>query len=131
MSKITGRGGTVDSAIFSVFNGPCTNKAGLREPSEFCGSAKSIACFAPWGHPNGVFDSVHKAVAQVVKDIYEGEKNPEIQAAMVEGVSNFCPVNCDDWIVPFQNIMLVWEQREHPKKYKVTPNCLSLEAGGI
>jgi len=100
MSKITGRNGVVDSTIFKLFRGPCANDAGQRAPSEFCGSAKSIACFAPWGHSKGVFDNVHKAVLNAIKNVYKDENYPEIQAAMVEGVSNFCPVNCDDWVVP-------------------------------
>ncbi|KAG0057241.1 hypothetical protein BGZ83_000654 [Gryganskiella cystojenkinii] len=133
MSQLEGPDHVVDSTIFDLFRGTCPNPPGARDPTEFCGSAKAVACFAPWGHENGVFDNVHQAVLKVVEEVYKesAQENPEVQAAMVKGVKDFCPVNCDDWIEPFQNIMLVWEQREHPHQYKVTPNCLPLANGGI
>ncbi|KAF9084854.1 hypothetical protein BGX29_007936 [Mortierella sp. GBA35] len=130
VSKLTGKYNVIDRAIFNKFRGNCPAKPGQRSPDEFCGSAKSIACFAAWGHVDSVFDTVHKAVVASVRNSYKAQ-SPQVRAAMVDGLDRTCPENCDDWIVPFQNIMLVWEQREHPKQYPTTPNCLPLGQGGI
>ncbi|KAF9128630.1 hypothetical protein BGW39_004890 [Mortierella sp. 14UC] len=130
VAKLTGRNNVIDKTIFDKFRGNCPMKPGQRSPDEFCGSAKSIACFAAWGHKNSVFDSVHAKVVASVKNSYKNQA-PEVRAVMVDGLAKFCPDNCNDWIVPFQNIMLVWEQREHPKQYRQTPNCLPLGKGGI
>lgn len=101
MSEIRGSNRVMDMTIYNMFRGACS-KPGLRCPTEFCGSAKSIACFAPWDLDNGVFEHVYEAVLKVVKEVYkkEAEQNLEVQAAMIEGVQNFCPVNCDDWVMP-------------------------------
>ncbi|KAF9382324.1 hypothetical protein CPB97_007222 [Podila verticillata] len=129
--KLQGKNNVIDSTIFGKFRGPCVEPGvGLRSPEEFCGSAKAIACFAPWGHRESVFDSVHAAVVDVLRATYKNQ-TPLVWAAMVDGVDKFCPDNCQDWVAPFQNIMLVWEQREHPHQYNVTPNCLELGKGGI
>ncbi|KAF8951897.1 hypothetical protein CPC16_009619 [Podila verticillata] len=131
LHKLKGKHNVIDSTIFDKFRGPCVEPGvGLRSPEEFCGSAKAIACFAPWGHHKSVFDSVHSAVVDVLRATYK-HQTPQVRAAMVDGVDSFCPNNCQDWVAPFQNIMLVWEQREHPHEYKVTPNCLALGHGGI
>ncbi|KAI1316279.1 hypothetical protein EDD11_010187 [Mortierella claussenii] len=129
-SQLQGRGKVIDKTIFDKFRGSCPSPPGKRSPDEFCGSAKSIACFAPWGHKQGVLDSVHVAVNQVIQKVYAGQ-SAQVKKAMIDGTKAFCPKNCQDWIKPFQNIMLVWEQREHPRSYKVTPNCLPLGKGGI
>ncbi|KAF9917380.1 hypothetical protein BX616_001194 [Lobosporangium transversale] len=131
MSQLKGRGKVIDKTIFSVFRGTCVPAGvGKRPPSELCGSAKSIACYAPWGHKQGVFDSVNKAVMKTIQDVYKNQ-NAAIKSAMIDDTAKFCPKNCKDWVKPFQAIMLGWEQREHPKEYKVTPNCLPLGKGGI
>ncbi|KAF9578572.1 hypothetical protein BGW38_005561 [Lunasporangiospora selenospora] len=129
MAKIEGRFKVIDKTIFRTFKGTCV-KPGQRPPSEFCGSAKSIACFAPWGHSNGLFDNVHSAVVEASRQSFK-KQSEEIKTAMVNGLQAFCPQNCDDWIQPFQDIMLVWEQREHPHQYRTTPNCFELGQGGI
>ncbi|KAG0340353.1 hypothetical protein BG000_000129 [Podila horticola] len=121
----------IESAIFDKFRGSCVKPGeGRRSPDEFCGSAKAIACFAPRGHHESVFDSVPAAVMKVLRSTYANQ-SPEVQAAMVYGVDRFCPDNRQDWVAPFQDIMLAWEQREHPRQYKVMPNCLALDQGGI
>ncbi|KAG0087544.1 hypothetical protein BGZ93_002306 [Podila epicladia] len=131
MSKLQGKGNVIDSTIFGKFRGTCVDPGeGLRSPDEFCGSAKAIACFAPWGHRESVFDSVHAAVIRVLRATYANQ-TPQVQKAMVDGVQSYCPSNCQDWVTPFQDIMLAWEQHEHPRQYKVTPNCLALGQGGI
>ncbi|KAF9979096.1 hypothetical protein BGZ73_006333 [Actinomortierella ambigua] len=129
MKEISGKGKTIDDTIFFTFKGPCV-PPGTRPPTEVCGSAKSIACFAAWGQPKSLFDKVHKAVGDVIRRHFQDTPN-NVQEIMVNEVLGFCPDNCFDWIEPFQNIMLVWEQREHPNKYRVTPNCLPLGKGGI
>ncbi|KAF9934970.1 hypothetical protein FBU30_009392 [Linnemannia zychae] len=130
VANLVGVHNVIDKTIFDKFRGPCENGPGQRSPDEFCGSAKSIACFAAWGHENSVFDLVHDKVVESVKHIYRNEP-AQVQEVMVEGLKNFCPENCQDWVTPFQNIMLVWEQREHPRQYLKTPNCLPLDRGGI
>lgn len=55
MDLIVGKNRVVDKTIFEMFTVPCDHKPGFRAPSEFCGSAKSIACFAPWGHEQSIF----------------------------------------------------------------------------
>ncbi|KAI8605207.1 hypothetical protein EDD21DRAFT_160484 [Dissophora ornata] len=92
-SQLQGRGHAIDKAIFSNFRGPCANQPGERGPDEFCGSAKSIACFAAWGHRRSVFDSVHAAVVNTVSRTYD-RQSPEIRAAMIDGVGDFCLENC-------------------------------------
>ncbi|KAG0212918.1 hypothetical protein BGX28_005380 [Mortierella sp. GBA30] len=133
VSRIDGRDRIIDKTIFDKFAGPCEHLPGLRNPEEFCGSAKSIACFAPWDHRDSVFQMVHKAVMTAVKDVYGplSKRHQDIKEEMIEGVAEFCPHNCQDWVEPFQHIMLVWEQREHAHKYRVTPNCLPLGTGGF
>ncbi|KAF9154892.1 hypothetical protein BG015_011675 [Linnemannia schmuckeri] len=131
VDNLTGRNHVIDKAIFDKFRGNCPAKPGQRSPDEFCGSAKSIACFAAWGRENSVFDIVHAKVVASVRNSYR-KQSKEIQAVMVDGLEKFCPVNCmEDWIEPFQDIMLAWEQREHPRQYRQTPNCLPLGHGGI
>ncbi|KAF9318357.1 hypothetical protein BG003_011370 [Podila horticola] len=111
--KLQGGDNVIESAIFDKFRGSCVKPGeGCQSPDEFCGSAKAIACFAPWGHRESVFDSVHAAVMKVLRSTYANQST-EVQAAMI------------------QDIMLAWEQREHPRQYKVMPNCLALEQGGI
>ncbi|KAF9438448.1 hypothetical protein BGZ76_007841 [Entomortierella beljakovae] len=130
VSKLVGRGKVIDETIFDKFRGPCANDPGKRAPEEFCGSAKAIACFAPWGHKDSVLDMVHKSVVDTIRKVYDDESK-QIKEVMIDSVKDFCPDNCQDWVEPFQQIMLVWEQREHPAQYKVTPNCLPLGKGGI
>ncbi|KAG0307059.1 hypothetical protein BGZ98_001153 [Dissophora globulifera] len=128
-SQLSGYNKVIDKTIFNKFRGSCV-PPGKREPTELCGSAKSIACYAPWGHRQGVLDSVHAAVVRTVRQVY-GNQESAIREAMIEGFASYCPRKCRDWVQPFQYIMLVWEQREHPRQYKVTPNCLPLGRGGI
>ncbi|KAF9358103.1 hypothetical protein BGX26_002471 [Mortierella sp. AD094] len=130
ISRLQGRGKVIDKTIFDKFRGSCENDPGKRKPDEFCGSAKSIACFAPWGHRDSVFDSVLRVVVKTIGQVYQ-DQGSDIKDVMVQGVADFCPQNCHDWVEPFQDIMLVWEQREHPSQYHVTPNCLPLGKGGI
>ncbi|KAF9961720.1 hypothetical protein BGZ72_002281 [Mortierella alpina] len=133
VKKIDGRNNVIDKTIFNNFKGPCENLPGQRHPEEFCGSAKSIACFAAWEHPVSVFQMVHDAVAHTVQKHFAplGKQHPEINEVVVDGLEKFCPENCQDWVEPFAHFMLVWEQREHPKKYRITPNCLPLQLGGF
>lgn len=98
--KLQGKNNVIDSTIFGKFRGPCVEPGvGLRSPEEFCGSAKAIACFAPWGHRESVFDSVHAAVVDVLRATYKNQ-TPLVWAAMVDGVDKFCPDNCQDWVAP-------------------------------
>lgn len=100
VDKLTGRNNVIDKTIFDKFRGPCAAKPGLRDPDEFCGSAKSIACLAAWGHKNSVFDLVHAKVVDSVRNSYRRE-SAEVRAIMVDGLEKFCPVNCmKDWIEP-------------------------------
>ncbi|GJJ71375.1 hypothetical protein EMPS_03725 [Entomortierella parvispora] len=123
LSKLKGRGGTIDSAIFSVFHSTCQAKPPHRSPDELCGSAKSIACFAPWDHRNSVLNSVHQSVVKVLENSFKDE-NADVQQALVIDVQNACPSHCNAWVEPFQIMMLQWEQREHRKAYgDRTPNC--------
>ncbi|KAH7045641.1 hypothetical protein BKA57DRAFT_515997 [Linnemannia elongata] len=123
IASLSGREGAIDEAIFSVFRKNCHDKPPRRSPDELCGSAKSIACFAPWGHRDGVFDMVHDVVVNVMKKTYGGE-NAMVQKAMVAGVKAACPGECKGWEEPFQKLMLGWEQREHHNVYGArTPNC--------
>ncbi|KAF9125855.1 hypothetical protein BGX30_000262 [Mortierella sp. GBA39] len=123
ITSLSGRGGAIDEAIFSVFHKNCHDKPPRRSPDEICGSAKSIACFAPWGHRDGVFDMVHDAVVDVMRTTYRRE-NAMVQKAMVAGVEAACPGECKGWEAPFQKLMLGWEQREHHNVYGTrTPNC--------
>ncbi|KAF9113639.1 hypothetical protein BGX27_001114 [Mortierella sp. AM989] len=98
-SRLSGRGKVIDKTIFDKFRGPCEHDAGKRSPDEFCGSAKSIACFAPWGHKDSVLDSVHRAVVKTIRQVYENE-NSEVKEVMVDGIADFCPQNCHDWVEP-------------------------------
>ncbi|KAG0285576.1 hypothetical protein BGZ96_010195 [Linnemannia gamsii] len=123
INSLSGRGGAIDDAIFSIFRKNCHDKPPRRSPNELCGSAKSIACFAPWGHRDGVFDTVHDAVVDVMRDEFKHENNV-IRKAMVAGVQGACPGQCKEWEEPFQRLMLGWEQREHHNVYGArTPNC--------
>ncbi|KAF9968800.1 hypothetical protein BGZ70_005604 [Mortierella alpina] len=133
VKKIDGRNNVIDKTIFNNFKGPCENMPGQRHPEEFCGSAKSIACFAAWEHPVSVFQMVHDAVVHTVQRHYAplGKEHREINDVVVDGLEKFCPENCQDWVEPFAHFMLVWEQREHPRKYSITPNCLPLQLGGF
>ncbi|KAF9201401.1 hypothetical protein BGZ49_008353 [Haplosporangium sp. Z 27] len=128
-SRLQGRGNVIDRTIFDRFRGSCDGP-GERDPEELCGSAKSIACFAPWGHEDSVFDSVHHAVVEAARKVYQN-RGSEIKKFMVDGVADFCPENCQGWVEPFQDIMLAWEQREHPDEYPTTPNCLPFGKGGV
>lgn len=118
-----GRDNVIDKTIFDKFQGPCADAPGQRSPNELCGSAKSIACFAPWGHENSVFDLVHANFVKSVRNSYRMQA-AEVRAVMVDGLKKFCPVNCEDWILSFQTIML-------PHQYRMTPNCFPLAEGGI
>ncbi|KAG0363096.1 hypothetical protein BGX24_004987 [Mortierella sp. AD032] len=99
VAMLTGRDHIIDKTIFDKFRGNCPLKAGKRTPDEFCGSAKSIACFAAWGHKNSVFDSVHAKVVATVRNSYR-KQDPKVRAVMVDGLDKFCPDNCKDWIEP-------------------------------
>ncbi|KAF8946289.1 hypothetical protein BGZ47_000896 [Haplosporangium gracile] len=100
VDNLTGRKNVIDKAIFDKFRGNCPAPPGQRSPDEFCGSAKSIACFAAWGHENSVFDLVHAKVVASVRNSYRNQSE-EVQAVMVDGLEKFCPVNCmEDWIEP-------------------------------
>ncbi|KAF9908615.1 hypothetical protein EC991_009642 [Linnemannia zychae] len=123
INELSGRGGAIDEAIFSVFRKNCHDKPPRRSPDELCGSAKSIACFAPWGHRDGVFDMVHDAVVDVMRDSF-GRENQQVQRAMIANVEAACPGQCKEWVAPFQTLMLQWEQKEHHNIYGAkTPNC--------
>ncbi|KAG0052605.1 hypothetical protein BGZ83_002375 [Gryganskiella cystojenkinii] len=123
IGKLKGRGGAIDSTIFSVFRSNCKDKPPHRSPDEVCGSAKSIACFAPWDHKRSVFDSVHQSVVKVLKNSLKGE-SAQVQKALVQDVEDACPNECGAWVEPFQNMMLHWEQKEHSDVYgDRTPNC--------
>lgn len=118
LSKIHGRNKAIDSTIFNKFRGTCADP-GLRPPDEFCGSAKAIACFAPWGHRESVFDSVHAAVVDVLRATYE-KRSPEVQAAMVDGVDNYCPDNCQDWVQPYDRArycLYAWMGERYPNMF--------------
>ncbi|KAG0274825.1 hypothetical protein BGZ95_009432 [Linnemannia exigua] len=123
IAQLSGRDGVIDEAIFSVFHKNCHDKPPHRSPDELCGSAKSIACFAPWGHRDSVFESVHDAVVDVMKENF-GRENQQVQKAMIADVEAACPGQCKEWETPFQTLMLQWEQREHHDAYGArTPNC--------
>ncbi|KAF9215464.1 hypothetical protein BGZ59_001284 [Podila verticillata] len=120
--KLKGRGGAIDSAIFSVFHSNCQDRPPNRSPDELCGSAKSIACFAPWDHKQSVLTSVHQAVVRRLTNSFEGE-NAQVQKALVEDVKDACPNECKSWVDPFQTMMLHWEQKEYHDVYgDRTPN---------
>ncbi|KAF9986195.1 hypothetical protein BGZ65_008563 [Modicella reniformis] len=140
VSRLQGRHMVIDKTIFSTYRGSCAPAGvGKRSPDELCGSAKSIACYAPWDHkrngqPMSVLASVHDAVGKEIEKIYQQEniKDVKVFRAMVTGVKAYCPGNCNSWVKPFQTIMLGWEKTEHPLEYgENTPNCLSLGMGGI
>ncbi|CAO3574992.1 unnamed protein product [Mortierella alpina] len=100
---IDGRGKVIDKTIFDTFRGPCANKPGQRRPDELCGSAKSIACFAAWGHsPKSVLQMVHDAVTLAVRKHYAplSQQYPEINKVVVRGLEQFCPENCQGWVQP-------------------------------
>ncbi|KAF9928601.1 hypothetical protein FBU30_002276 [Linnemannia zychae] len=121
--KLSGRGGAIDGAIFAVFHKNCRDKPPYRSPDELCGSAKSIACFAPWDHRSSVFGMVHEAVLRVMRQHFASE-NQSVRSAMIDGVAAACPGQCKEWEGPFQQMMLGWEQKEHRDKYGArTPNC--------
>ncbi|CAO3569087.1 unnamed protein product [Mortierella alpina] len=116
-------GKVIDKAIFSVYRANCNHEPPRRPPSEICGSAKSIACNAAWDKSHSVFASTHKAVLSILEQTFQGESE-QVRQAMVENVRTACPANCWDWVRPFQDLMLRWEQREHPDAYGNTlPNC--------
>ncbi|KAF9134438.1 hypothetical protein BGW39_007053 [Mortierella sp. 14UC] len=77
INKLSGRDGAIDEAIFSVFRKNCHDKPPRRSPDELCGSAKSIACYAPWDHREGVFDMVHDAVVDVMRESF-GRENQQL-----------------------------------------------------
>ncbi|KAG0371701.1 hypothetical protein BGX24_001305 [Mortierella sp. AD032] len=123
IADLSGRDGAIDEAIFSVFHKNCNDKPPHRSPDEICGSAKSIACFAPWGHRESVFGSVHDAVVDVMTENF-GRENQQVQKAMIADVKAACPGQCKEWENPFQTMMLQWEQREHHNVYGTrAPNC--------
>ncbi|KAF9411685.1 hypothetical protein BGZ94_001261 [Podila epigama] len=100
LAKLDGSNNVIDKTIFDKFSGHCEIPGvGLRSPDEFCGSAKSIACFTPWEHRDSVFATVHAAVVEVIKEAY-ADQSPEVQEVMVDGVADFCPDNCQDWVMP-------------------------------
>jgi len=99
ISELKGRGGAIDDAIFSVFHSNCDDKPPHRSPDEVCGSAKSIACFAPWDHRMSVLNSVHQSVVKVLKDSFKNE-NAQVQQALVTDVKNACPGQCKAWVEP-------------------------------
>ncbi|KAF9205085.1 hypothetical protein BGZ59_000690 [Podila verticillata] len=117
--------GVIAKTIFSRFHKNCRDKPPRRSPHEVCGSAKSIACFAPWGHTHSVFDSVHEAVVKTLRDALKGESgNSAVHKALVTDIRKACPSQCGGWVEPFQTLMLKWEQTEHYNAYgNRTPNC--------
>ncbi|KAF9115079.1 hypothetical protein BGX27_009002 [Mortierella sp. AM989] len=124
INRIQGRHGVIDDAIFSRFHSNCHDKPPHRSPDEICGSAKSIACFAPWGHRESLFDNVHEAVVDVLKSTFRGESE-EIRNELVDSIEEACPGDCKSWEQPFQRLMLTWEEREHHNLYKgKLPNCV-------
>ncbi|KAF9968801.1 hypothetical protein BGZ70_005605 [Mortierella alpina] len=103
IKKINGRNKVIDKTIFDTFRGPCANAPGQRRPDELCGSAKSIACFAPWGHrPKSVLQMVHDAVTLAVKGHYAplSQQYPEVNEVVVRGLERSCPKNCQGWVGP-------------------------------
>ncbi|KAG0252714.1 hypothetical protein BG011_006834 [Mortierella polycephala] len=130
LKKLQGRRGTIDNAIFSTFRSNCEYKPPHRSPDEICGSAKSIACFAPWNHRESVFVKVHTAVVNELKRSFANEKDQRVRRAMVNDVAATCPRKCGSWLQPFQDMMLRWEQREHKDAYgNRVPNCLKGRLG--
>ncbi|KAF9954998.1 hypothetical protein BGZ72_004121 [Mortierella alpina] len=116
-------GKVIDRTIFSVYHANCKHSPPRRPPSEICGSAKSIACHAAWDKSHSVFASTHKAVMKILEEVYQGESE-QIRQVTVENVRAECPDHCWDWVQSFQDLMLRWEQREHPDAYGNTlPNC--------
>ncbi|KAG0083908.1 hypothetical protein BGZ92_010357 [Podila epicladia] len=71
LNSLRGNDGVIADTIFSRFRNSCRDKAPHRSPDEVCGSAKSIACFAPWGHTKSVFDSVHAAVVEKLDEAFQ------------------------------------------------------------
>ncbi|KAG0210954.1 hypothetical protein BGX31_001797 [Mortierella sp. GBA43] len=118
--------GVIDDSIFSRFHSNCHDKPPRRSPDEVCGSAKSIACFAPWGHHNSVFDDVHEKVVRMLEETLHGKNTSKnVKQVIIDGVRNYCPGECKDWEKPFQNIMLKWEEKEHHTVYQGrVPNCV-------
>ncbi|KAF9582584.1 hypothetical protein BGW38_011006 [Lunasporangiospora selenospora] len=117
--------GVIDNAIFSEFHSNCKAKPPHRSPDEVCGSAKSIACFAPWDHRKSVLGTVHAAVVETLDDIFQ-DMGSDIRQAMVQDVESHCPDECQSWEEPFQKILLKWEQREHSNAYgNRVPNCIN------
>lgn len=93
--------GVIAKAIFSRFYKNCRDKPPHRSPDEVCGSAKSIACFAPWGHTHSVFDSVHAAVVKTLRDALKGEsRNSAVHKALVTDIRKACPALCGGWVEP-------------------------------
>ncbi|KAF9199388.1 hypothetical protein BGZ49_010512, partial [Haplosporangium sp. Z 27] len=124
INRIQGRDGAIDYAIFSRFHKNCHDKPPHRSPDEICGSAKSIGCFAPWNHRHSVFESVHDAVVGVLKNTFRGE-SAEVRRKMVNGIEDACPRNCKSWELPFERLMMKWEEKEHHNLYKgKLPNCI-------
>ncbi|KAF9961719.1 hypothetical protein BGZ72_002280 [Mortierella alpina] len=134
VDMIDGRNNVIDRTIFSLFRGPCKNAPGQRHPDELCGSAKSIACFAAWGHkPKSVLQMVHDEVTSAVRQHYAAlsQQYPDIKKVVVDGLEKFCPKKCQNWVKPFEDTMLLWEKKEHPSAYLKIPNCLALDNGGV
>ncbi|KAF9139619.1 hypothetical protein BG015_001958 [Linnemannia schmuckeri] len=120
IASFSGRDGAIDKAIFHK---NCHDKPPRRSFDELCESVKSIACFAPWDHRDGVFNMVHDAVVDVMRETY-GRENAMVRRAMFASVKAACPGQCKDWEVPFQRLMLGWEQKEHCNVYGTrSPNC--------
>ncbi|KAG0362764.1 hypothetical protein BG005_004386 [Podila minutissima] len=123
LGELGGHDGVIADTIFSRFHKTCRQRPPRRSPTEVCGSAKSIACFAPWGHSMGVFDSVHAAVVKTLDEAFGGERS-QVHQALVIDIREACPRQCGEWVEPFQTQMLKWEQMEHQSAYgNRTPNC--------
>ncbi|KAF9193964.1 hypothetical protein BGZ51_001657 [Haplosporangium sp. Z 767] len=130
LKRLQGSGGTIDKAIFSTFHSNCEDRPPRRSPDEICGSAKSIACSAPWNHRESVFMKVHIAVINELKRSFANERDPRVRKAMVNDVATACPRQCGSWLQRFQNMMLRWEQKEHQDAYgSRVPNCLKGRLG--
>ncbi|KAF8932618.1 hypothetical protein EDD21DRAFT_409131 [Dissophora ornata] len=123
LSRLPGRNGAIDQAIFSKFHVNCRDMPPHRSPDEICGSAKSIACYTPWKRRNSVFARVHARVVNVLEDVFR-RTDGEVWQVMVEDVRSACPDQCGDWEQPFQTTLLQWEEREHHDVYKGhMPSC--------
>ncbi|KAG0016226.1 hypothetical protein BGZ82_001168 [Podila clonocystis] len=99
LGSLRGDNGVIAESIFSVFHKGCRDRPPRRSPDEVCGSAKSIACFAPWGHKQSVFDSAHAAVVKALGRAFEGESG-NVQQALVTDIREACPSQCGGWVAP-------------------------------